>query len=132
MMMFKQMSKPTTALRLLPRSIARGYAAFGAPKGSPSPPPLPKEEQAEFERLQKLANTQAALDMTEEELQEFAKDVDQARIIKEAKLATHPQFRQPYQDFEGEVNPETGEVGGPKQDPLRHGDYSFNGRVTDF
>lgn len=44
----------------------------------------------------------------------------------------HPQFRKPYADFEGEKNPETGEIGGPKQDPLRHGDYSFNGRVTDF
>lgn len=30
--------------------------------------------------------------------------------------------------FEGERNPETGETGGPKTDPLKYGDYSFNGR----
>ena len=38
-------------------------------------------------------------------------------------------------EFEGDVNPKTGEVGGPKNEPLRWGaggDWSFNGRVTDF
>ncbi|KAB5528037.1 hypothetical protein GE09DRAFT_1150070 [Coniochaeta sp. 2T2.1] len=38
-------------------------------------------------------------------------------------------------EFEGEVNPKTGEVGGPKNEPLRwggKGDWSYNGRVTDF
>ncbi|ANB12991.1 Sdh8p [Sugiyamaella lignohabitans] len=79
----------------------------------PSPPRLPKEDQAEFERLQKEA------------MSSFNK-VDINEDIE------HPQFRKPYADFEGDVNPETGEVGGPKQDPLRFGDYSFNGRVTDF
>lgn len=38
-------------------------------------------------------------------------------------------------EFEGETNPRTGEVGGPKNEPLRWGgagDWSYNGRVTDF
>lgn len=38
-------------------------------------------------------------------------------------------------EFEGDVNPQTGEVGGPKNNPLRWGhqsDWSYNGRVTDF
>jgi hypothetical protein len=38
-------------------------------------------------------------------------------------------------EFEGDTNPKTGEVGGPKNDPLRWGvesDWSYNGRVTDF
>ncbi|OIW25684.1 DUF1674-domain-containing protein [Coniochaeta ligniaria NRRL 30616] len=38
-------------------------------------------------------------------------------------------------EFEGETNPVTGEVGGPKNEPLRWGgggDWSYNGRVTDF
>lgn len=74
-------------------------------KERPGPPPLDREAQLEFERLQKEA---------------MASD------------APHPEVRKVYHDFEGDVNPETGEVGGPKQDPLRHGDYSFNGRVTDF
>ncbi|CAK7226046.1 hypothetical protein SCUCBS95973_006071 [Sporothrix curviconia] len=38
-------------------------------------------------------------------------------------------------EFDGDRNPKTGEVGGPKNEPLRwgsSGDWSFNGRVTDF
>ncbi|KAL1928292.1 hypothetical protein VTP01DRAFT_3208 [Rhizomucor pusillus] len=40
--------------------------------------------------------------------------------------------KRPVAEFEGDVNPKTGEVNGPKQEPLRHGDWSFSGRVTDF
>lgn len=38
-------------------------------------------------------------------------------------------------EFDGDTNPKTGEVGGPKTEPLRWGsggDWSYNGRVTDF
>ena len=38
-------------------------------------------------------------------------------------------------EFEGDRNPTTGEIGGPKNNPLRWGhggDWSYNGRVTDF
>ncbi|GAO49296.1 hypothetical protein SAICODRAFT_20942 [Saitoella complicata NRRL Y-17804] len=92
---------------------------------SPSPVRLPPHEQAEFERLQKAAE-----------------DALQTRTV-------HPDARSsPTRvEFDGDRNPKTGEIGGPKQDPLRHykpgqgdkskgeeykGDYSFNGRVTDF
>lgn len=48
----------------------------------------------------------------------------------------HPDVRRGVQpEFEGERNPKTGEVGGPKNEPLRWGggvDWSYNGRVTDF
>jgi hypothetical protein len=48
----------------------------------------------------------------------------------------HPHIRRGAKpEFEGDVNPKTGEVDGPKNEPLRwgaQGDYSFNGRVTDF
>ena len=48
----------------------------------------------------------------------------------------HPNVRRGAKpEFEGDVNPETGEVGGPKNNPLRWGetsDWSYNGRVTDF
>jgi len=51
----------------------------------------------------------------------------------------HPNIRRgAAPEFEGEVNPKTGEVGGPKVEPLRwgsdgiKGDWSYNGRVTDF
>ncbi|WLF77000.1 hypothetical protein PVL30_000708 [Lodderomyces elongisporus] len=36
-------------------------------------------------------------------------------------------------EFEGDVNPKTGERGGPKQDPLRNGEeWTYNGRTIDF
>jgi len=51
----------------------------------------------------------------------------------------HPDIRRGAKpEFEGDVNPKTGEVGGPKNEPLRwgsdgkSGDWSYNGRVTDF
>lgn len=48
----------------------------------------------------------------------------------------HPDIRRGVQpEFEGDRNPKTGEVGGPKNEPLRWGggvDWSYNGRVTDF
>jgi hypothetical protein len=51
----------------------------------------------------------------------------------------HPDIRRGARpEFEGERNPKTGEIGGPKNEPLRwgstgeRGDWSYNGRVTDF
>lgn len=48
----------------------------------------------------------------------------------------HPNVRRGAKpEFEGDTNPQTGEVGGPKNEPLRWGvagDWSYNGRVTDF
>lgn len=48
----------------------------------------------------------------------------------------HPNVRRGAEpEFEGDVNPRTGEVGGPKNEPLRWGsggEWSYNGRTTDF
>jgi hypothetical protein len=48
----------------------------------------------------------------------------------------HPNVRRGAQpEFEGDVNPKTGEVGGPKNEPLRWGatgEWTYNGRATDF
>jgi hypothetical protein len=48
----------------------------------------------------------------------------------------HPNVRMGAQpEFEGERNPKTGEVGGPKNEPLRWGaagEWTYNGRTTDF
>ena len=36
-------------------------------------------------------------------------------------------------EFEGQKNPETGEIGGPKgKEPTRFGDWEKNGRISDF
>jgi len=46
----------------------------------------------------------------------------------------HPaQEKEPLPPFPGGVNPNTGEVGGPKgPEPTRYGDWERKGRVTDF
>lgn len=40
--------------------------------------------------------------------------------------------KKPNPEFAGDVNPKTGEVNGPKNEPVKHNDWSFGGRVTDF
>lgn len=41
-------------------------------------------------------------------------------------------IKKPIAEFTGDVNPKTGEVNGPKNEPVKHNDWSFGGRVTDF
>lgn len=82
----------------------------------PSPLPLPFEDQREFEELQRKAQSPSTSD----------------------NLAVHPAAQQIDLEFEGDVNPITGEQGGPKREPVRRstadpgGDWSFKGRVSDF
>ncbi|KAI5285846.1 putative mitochondrial protein, conserved [Ascosphaera aggregata] len=55
---------------------------------------------------------------------------------KEEKELIHPdapKLAEP--EFEGDRNPVTGEVGGPKVEPLKwggEGEWTYNGRATDF
>jgi hypothetical protein len=45
----------------------------------------------------------------------------------------HPDYVEHNAEFEGERNPVTGEIGGPKgKEPTRYGDWERNGRVYDF
>lgn len=115
----------TPAVRLFSSKFDIGF--------TPSPPKLNKEEQEEFERLQKIANSQAAIEEYNSAFEkEGEKEVNAPNLEKTDIGGFSPEFFKTIPEFEGDVNPKTGEIGGPKQDPLRHGDYSFNGRVTDF
>ncbi|OTA90072.1 hypothetical protein M434DRAFT_78474 [Hypoxylon sp. CO27-5] len=114
----------------------------------PSPPRLPPDQQAEFERLQRTANTQEGFNPTS--TPDFSSPASNplttgsssavdgltpAAPTIEDDFASVPLRKGAPPEFEGDVNPKTGEVGGPKNEPLRWGpggDYSFNGRVTDF
>ncbi|KAI0121373.1 hypothetical protein BJ170DRAFT_588078 [Xylariales sp. AK1849] len=107
----------------------------------PSPPRLPAEEQAEFERLQRGANTQEPLDPAAQQINpapSTASPVNQQAMRNEATLgevSNLPLRKGAPPEFDGDTNPKTGEVGGPKNEPLRWGsagDWSYNGRVTDF
>lgn len=126
----------------------------------PSPPRLPKEDQEIFEKLQQqstgafstpraLQGEAAAKDAEAEDLleaiggQSRSSEADKMleQLRERARIAAqgdgeelHPNVRRGAPpEFEGDTNPKTGEVGGPKNDPLRWGgDWSYNGRVTDF
>lgn len=90
----------------------------------PAPPPLSREEQREFENLRRAAQAPFSVPTANGEAQ--------------VELALHPDAQQPLKaEFEGNVNPRTGEEGGPKREPVgkcadSEGDWSFKGRVTDF
>ncbi|KAI0250356.1 hypothetical protein BJV78DRAFT_1076912, partial [Lactifluus subvellereus] len=85
----------------------------------PAPHPLPPEQQREFEALQRQAEASANA---------------QANQVEER----HPDAPVPLKaEFDGDINPATGERGGPKREPVRRwvkeeGDWSFKGRVSDF
>ncbi|KAK9458782.1 uncharacterized protein V1516DRAFT_681937 [Lipomyces oligophaga] len=81
-------------------------------------------DELALEEVEQVEQVAEAIGGTERSLKNDVKVVDRS---------FHPDYLgKTIPEFEGEVNPKTGEIGGPKQDPLRHGDYSFNGRVTDF
>ena len=51
-----------------------------------------------------------------------------AELHPDVRLGARP-------EFEGDKNPKTGEIGGPKNEPLRWGaasEWTYNGRATDF
>lgn len=102
----------------------------------PSPPRLPKEEQEIFEDLQKRSTgafstprvNQSPQSQPAEAKAEFKKNEKGEELHPDTPVGARP-------EFEGDKNPKTGEVGGPKNDPLRwgaKGDWSYSGRVTDF
>lgn len=104
-----------TSTRLIVRTISMNR---------PAPLPLPWEQQREFEDLLRKAQTPLAPSATHDS------GIDPT---------VHPDARPPVKpDFEGNVNPTTGEMGGPKREPITRsaadpgGDWSFKGRVSDF
>jgi len=109
---------PARSARFLATS-SRVLAIRPPPISRPGPPPLPKAEQEEFERLVKAAQTVGSTPAPTAPLADLQ----------------HPDLRRtPKPDFEGDVNPVTGERGGPKKDPFLAGDadWQYSGRVTDF
>lgn len=100
-------------------SVARSdFGSFGRP----GPLPLPPKDQAEFEELIRQNQVAPTADpQTEAEFEAIAEEVEHRDLRKGPKP-----------EFEGDVNPKTGEIGGPKQDPFIAGDadWQFGGRAT--
>ena len=110
--MLLPISRSVFNARLISRSIASGPLP-----SRPAPLPLPPDQQREFEALQHQAEVTAN---------------------GEEQVERHPDASVPLKaDFTGDVNPVSGERGGPKREPVQRwveeeGDWSFKGRVSDF
>lgn len=130
---------------------ARPYSS--AFQQGPSPPRLPPDQQAEFERLQRAVADRLAdpTPLPHEQPSVSPASTSRHTTTPDGTVAaaattttTSPSADEPTTggvwrgappEFDGEKNPKTGEVGGPKTEPLRWGsagDWSYNGRVTDF
>lgn len=121
------------------RNSSDGKPPFAFSRG-PAPPPLPKEEQEIFEELQRKSTGAFSTPRSTPKINQ-SPDSEPASDSAEIKATgkgeeLHPDVRYGVQpEFEGEKNPQTGEIGGPKNEPLRwgaEGDWSYGGRVTDF
>ncbi|KAM3463286.1 hypothetical protein MY5147_007338 [Beauveria neobassiana] len=134
----RRITTTTTRAAAAAAAGTRRHASnFGA---SPSPPKLPAKEQAEFERLQRAAAVSSAFQPAEAAAA-APENTTQATSTTGA-AATESElneggglYRGARPEFDGDKNPRTGEVGGPKNEPLRWGsggDWSYNGKVTDF
>ncbi|OAL40156.1 hypothetical protein AYO20_00576 [Fonsecaea nubica] len=127
-------------------------------RGMPAPPRLPKEEQDVFEALQRqstgafstprvnqspdslsptegdaaAATVGGVKDQTKPQDNQYTHVIDASGAGEEL----HPNLvRGAQPEFEGDRNPKTGEIGGPKNEPLRwgpSGEWTYNGRATDF
>lgn len=125
---------------LCPLRVGTSSIRFFSPPSKfdfqPGPPRLPKEQQEEFEKLQSIANSQIAIeeynDQIAQQQAEGSTQEPRAPIVN-SEIGSFSSLKL-VPDFEGEVNPKTGERGGPKQEPLKHtkDEWSFNGRVIDF
>ncbi|KAG9256593.1 FMP21-like protein [Emericellopsis atlantica] len=130
---FPRLALPTRAISI------RTYASSFRP--GPAPPKLPAEQQAEFERLQRQAAVSSAFNppTSADAASPESKTSETAAAAKggeeEEEALNQGLFRGAKPEFRGDVNPKTGEVGGPKNDPLRwgsSGEWTYNGRATDF
>lgn len=137
------------ALQLHSRAFTSSVTRHSAWSPMPSPPRLPKEEQELFEKLQEQST--GAFSTPREDTSSTSTilppQVNQSPASQPEEMSAkinaagngeelHPNVRRGAPaEFEGDTNPKTGEVGGPKSEPLRWGhggDWSYNGRVTDF
>lgn len=108
-------------LRLSQRTIGRRSlattSALRAGFDRPAPPALNRNEQKDFEELLRRVNAPAS--------QPLNGNSEMAMDDSEREEVMHPDFRsKPKAAFEGETNPDTGEIGGPKHEPLAHGSHS--------
>ncbi|KAI8807065.1 hypothetical protein BJ742DRAFT_342023 [Cladochytrium replicatum] len=108
---------PTLALPASSSTPWRSYSAKPPFERRPGPIPLgDTQQQKEFEELLRRAEAD-----------------EQKRVDAKEELTHRDQEKEPLPRYEGDINPTTGEQGGPKgPEPTRYGDWERKGRVFDF
>jgi Protein of unknown function (DUF1674) len=109
--------------------------AFSTPR---SPPKINQSPDASTAEMAKADNdiSDRVEKVVESSTSKFEQEFKKAIEARGKGEELHPNVRRgALPEFEGDINPKTGEVGGPKNEPLRWGaagEWSYNGRTTDF
>lgn len=109
--------------------------AFSTPRSPPKINQSPNSTAADAAEAESKVDSRAA-NMSDTPPSKFKQQFDKVIEARGKGQELHPDVRMGAQpEFEGEKNPKTGEVGGPKNEPLRWGatsEWTYNGRATDF
>ncbi|CAO1615119.1 unnamed protein product [Jaminaea pallidilutea] len=123
-----------SSLRRITSTAHRASSRSSSQFDRPGPPPLPKEEQKEFNRLVKEKSGQLQFNRPPSSSGGSNSSGGSGQKMSGGQDELHPNARRaPQPDFEGDTNPKTGEVGGPKKDPLTwEREWTYGGRASDF
>lgn len=114
--------RPSASLLTRTRTLASPSLALLNSFSRPSPPPLPRAQQQEFEELLRRVQNPARASASD-----LAAEGGNSNV-QPGEEQLHPDYRpRPKPKWAGKVNPQTGEVDGPKQEPLEHGESRFAG-----
>ena len=109
--------------------------AFSSPRSPPKINQSPNSTAADAAEAESKVDSRAS-NMSDTLPSKFKQQFDKVIEARGKGQELHPDVRMGAQpEFEGEKNPKTGEVGGPKNEPLRWGptsEWTYNGRATDF
>jgi hypothetical protein len=111
--------------------------AFSTPRATPRINQSPDSTASDKAVAETEINDRVSgLSKAEQPKSQFQEDYKKIIEVKGNGEELHPNVRRGAKpEFEGDVNPKTGEVGGPRNEPLRWGaagEWSYNGRTTDF
>lgn len=114
--------------------------AFSQPREAPPSTPTASASQPTRPQINQSPHSDSTSQLSRPQINQSPDSEPEIRFENGNKIKDgeefHPNMRRGAPpEFEGDTNPKTGEVGGPKNEPLRwggKGDWSYNGRVTDF
>ena len=110
--------------------------AFSTPRAPPKINQSPDSSSAEELQAENETTLRAEKMASQGSERSFKDEFNRVIEARGKGEELHPAVRRgATPEFEGEVNPKTGEVGGPKNEPLRWGaagEWAYNGRTTDF